>query len=113
MRRVDGDALSQVVVNLMDNAVKYAAGGKALDVKVEAGGRLVVADRGDGVAPRDRERIFERFYRCDDSLAAASSGSGLGLAIARGLARGMGGELGYAPRDGGGSEFIIDFGGEA
>lgn len=112
VRRVDGDALSQVVVNLMDNAVKYAAGGKALDVKVEAGGRLVVADRGDGVAPRDRERIFERFYRCDDSLAAASSGSGLGLAIARGLARGMGGELGYAPRDGGGSEFIIDFGGE-
>jgi signal transduction histidine kinase len=98
---------------LIDNAVKYAADGKALDVTVEADGMVIVADRGPGVPKRDRERVFERFYRCDDSLAAKSSGSGLGLSIARRLAEGMGGSLVCAERAGGGAEFRLDFGGNA
>ena len=112
VRRVDFDAVSQVVVNLVDNAVKYAADGGALDVSVGEDGRITVSDRGRGIAAKHRERIFERFYRCDDSLTAAASGSGLGLAIARGLVRGMGGELSFRPRPGGGSEFVVDFGGK-
>ena len=113
VRRVDGDAVSQIVLNLIDNAVKYAADGKALDVWVAADGTVVVADRGPGVPKRDRERVFERFYRCDDSLAAKSSGSGLGLSIARRLAEGMGGSLVCTARESGGAEFRLNFGGDA
>ncbi len=111
VRRVDRDAVSQIVVNLVDNAVKYAADGKRLDVKVGSNGAVTVADRGPGVPRRDRERVFERFYRCDDSLAAKSSGSGLGLSIARRLAEGMGGSLVCGAREGGGAEFRLEFGG--
>ena len=111
IRRVDRDAVSQIVVNLVDNAVKYAADGKRLDVRVDAQGTVSVADRGPGVPKRDRERVFERFYRCDDSLAAKSSGSGLGLSIARRLAEGMGGRLVCCARAGGGAEFELEFGG--
>ena len=113
VRRVDGDAVSQIVVNLIDNAVKYAADGKQLDVTVTSDGTVIVADRGPGVPKRDRERVFVRFYRCDDSLAAKSSGSGLGLSIARRLAEGMGGRLVCAARAGGGAEFRLYFGGDA
>ena len=112
VRRVDGDAVSQIVVNLIDNAVKYAADGKQLDVRVAADGTVIVADRGPGIPKRDRERVFERFYRCDDSLAAKSSGSGLGLSIARRLAEGMGGHLVCMARAGGGAEFRLSFGGD-
>ena len=111
VRRVDRDAVSQIVLNLIDNAVKYAAEGKRLDVRVGSQGAVTVADRGPGVPRRDRERVFDRFYRCDDSLAAKSSGSGLGLSIARRLAEGMGGTLVCAEREGGGAEFILNFGG--
>ena len=111
VRRVDRDAVSQIVVNLVDNAVKYAADGKRLDVRVDAQGTVSVADRGPGVPKRDRERVFERFYRCDESLAAKSSGSGLGLSIARRLAEGMGGRLVCCARAGGGAEFELEFGG--
>ena len=99
------------MVNLVDNAVKYAADGKRLDVRVDSQGTVTVADRGPGVPKRDRERVFERFYRCDDSLAAKSSGSGLGLSIARRLAEGMGGSLVCGAREGGGAEFRLEFGG--
>ena len=109
--RVDRDAVSQIVVNLVDNAVKYAAEGKRLDVRVDSQGTVTVADRGPGVPKRDRERVFERFYRCDDSLAAKASGSGLGLSIARRLAEGMGGSLVCCEREGGGAEFKLEFGG--
>ena len=111
VRRVDRDAVSQIIVNLVDNAVKYAAEGKRLDVRVDSQGTVTVADRGPGVPKRDRERVFERFYRCDDSLAAKSSGSGLGLSIARRLAEGMGGSLVCCEREGGGAEFKLEFGG--
>lgn len=111
VRRIDRDAASQIVVNLVDNAVKYAAEGRRIDVKVDADGAVVVADRGPGVPKRDRERVFDRFYRCDDSLAAKSSGSGLGLSIARRLAEGMGGSLVCGAREGGGAAFRLEFGG--
>ncbi len=111
VRRVDRDAVSQIVLNLMDNAVKYASDGKRLDVRIDSEGAVVVADCGPGVPKCDRERIFERFYRCDDSLSAKSSGSGLGLSIARRLAEGMGGRLVCGERSGGGAEFTLTFGG--
>jgi signal transduction histidine kinase len=101
------------VLNLLDNAVKYAAVGGEVTVALAprgssgAGAELRVLDRGPGVPPEHRERIFEKFHRVDDTLTAEKSGAGLGLSIARQLARGLGGELRYIPRAGGGAEFIL------
>jgi signal transduction histidine kinase len=67
-----------------------------------------VLDRGPGVPAGHRERIFEKFHRVDDTLTAEKSGAGLGLSIARQLARGLGGELRYEPRPGGGAVFVVE-----
>jgi signal transduction histidine kinase len=107
----DRDALEQIVLNLIDNACKYAADGGEVLVAIRAGTdgatEISVADRGAGVPVEHRERIFEKFHRVDDALTAEKSGAGLGLSIARQLARGLGGELRFVPRDGGGAEFIL------
>jgi two-component system, OmpR family, phosphate regulon sensor histidine kinase PhoR len=109
---VDRDALEQILLNVIDNACKYAASGGEVSVSAIArpngGVELRVADRGPGVPAAHRERIFEKFHRVDEALTAEKSGAGLGLSIARQLARGLGGDLRYAPRSGGGSEFILE-----
>lgn len=108
----DRDALEQIVLNLIDNACKYASAGGEVTVAVvpgRAGGAAVhVSDRGPGVPAEHHERIFEKFHRVDEALTAEKTGTGLGLSIARQLARGLGGELHYAPRAGGGAEFIVE-----
>lgn len=100
----DKDAIRQIGINLVTNAVKYAEG--KIDIEVESS-LIRYMDRGPGIPPGDEERIFERFYRVDNSLAQKTSGSGLGLSIARSLARGMGGDLTYSPRPDGGSIFTL------
>ena len=115
----DRDAVRQIVLNLLDNAAKYAPGAPP-EVSVRAAGtarsessphrsavEIVVADRGPGVPPGLEEKVFERFFRADDSLARRANGSGIGLSLARGLARGMGGDLTCRPRPGGGAEFVL------
>ena len=105
----DPDALRRILSNLLDNAAKYAPGAPP-EVSARAAGNaveLVVADRGPGVPPGLEEKVFERFFRADDSLARRANGSGIGLSLARGLARGMGGDLIYRPRPGGGAEFVL------
>lgn len=110
--RTDRDACEQIVINLLDNACKYAAGGGEIEVEVRAradgGAEVRVADRGPGVPAEHRERIFEQFFRVDDALTAEKSGAGLGLSIARQLARGLGGDLRCVARIGGGAEFILE-----
>ncbi len=108
--RADRDALEQAVLNLLDNAVKYAAGGGELGLEVESGAglaRVRVLDRGPGVPAEHRKRIFDTFHRVDDSLTARQPGSGLGLSIARRLLRDLGGDLSYRTRTEGGSCFEI------
>ena len=108
--RTDRDALEQAVLNLLDNALKYAAAGQVVEVELVAeygGARLDVCDRGPGVPAELREKIFEKFYRLDESLTARVPGSGLGLSIARRLLRDLGGDLACLPRDGGGACFRI------
>ena len=106
----DRDAVRQIVLNLLDNAAKYAPGALP-EVSVRAAGNgvvsLAVADRGPGIPPRAAKRIFDRFYRVDDATTRETGGNGLGLSIARRLARGMGGDLVYRPREGGGSVFEL------
>jgi signal transduction histidine kinase len=107
----DRDAVEQVLLNLIDNACKYGAqGGELLVAVVQRGQGAVirVADRGPGVPAAHRERIFEKFHRVDETLTAEKAGAGLGLSIARQLARGLGGDLRYQPREGGGAEFIFE-----
>lgn len=104
------EALRQVIMNLLSNAEKYSGEAREISVTGRREGAFAVvevADRGIGVPPGCAERIFQEFFRCDDSLAAQRSGAGLGLAIARGIARRHGGDVTYAPREGGGSVFAL------
>jgi signal transduction histidine kinase len=94
--KIDRDALEQVLLNLIDNAIKYAADGKVLVVELSAaknGCRIRIADSGPGIPTAQRKRIFDKFHRVDDSLTARQPGSGLGLSIARQLLLDQGGEL--------------------
>lgn len=108
----DRDACEQIVLNLLDNAAKYAAGGGEVRVELAdrpGGGAVVrVLDRGPGVPPDHRERVFEKFHRVDETLTAEQGGTGLGLSIARQLARGLGGDLRLEPRAGGGACFSLE-----
>jgi signal transduction histidine kinase len=89
--RVDRESLREAVSNLLDNARRHAVHAVAVEVRATDDTlRIAVADDGAGVAPGDRERIFERFASLDDK-----GGSGLGLPIARGVARAHGGDLVY------------------
>ncbi len=101
--------------NLLDNAVKYSEEGSTVRLRVvadEAAGasgvvRIEVADDGIGIPPRDRERIFERFYRVDKARTRDTGGTGLGLAIVRHVVTNHRGEITVASREGEGSTFTI------
>ena len=106
----DRDAIEQVVLNLIDNALKYADGGEKLTLSLEqdkADIYLSVQDQGPGIAPVFRDKIFEKFYRMDTELTAARSGSGLGLPIARQMARDLGGDLYLEPGADSGACFTL------
>jgi signal transduction histidine kinase len=108
--RTDRDALEQILLNLLDNAIKYAAGGQRLQLELAVAPRSIrlrLRDFGPGVPAAHRERIFEKFHRVDASLTAERQGSGLGLSIARQLAEGLSGSLRYQPAEGGGSCFEL------
>jgi signal transduction histidine kinase len=69
--------------------------------------RLAVADDGRGIAPEDRERVFERFTRLDDARDRERGGAGLGLAIVRDVLRAHGGDAVVEDRPGGGARFVV------
>jgi two-component system sensor histidine kinase KdpD len=99
----------RILVNLIDNAGKYSPRETPIDVEVGRDGTMLtiaVLDRGMGVPPGERERIFEPFYR-PAGVTPDARGSGLGLAIARRLAEAQAGSLTYADRPGGGSAFTL------
>ncbi|HEY2513017.1 MAG TPA: ATP-binding protein [Polyangiaceae bacterium] len=102
----------QVVVNLMSNALKFAPRGSAVEVGVERREhertRIWVLDRGPGVPPPARERLFRRFEQLATDSARRAGGAGLGLAIAKGIVEQLGGAIGYEPREGGGSAFWFE-----
>lgn len=105
----DGPALAQVVRNLVDNAVRHSAGALRLATTTPEPGWLEVAveDDGSGVAPDQRERVFERFVRLDEARARDDGGSGLGLAIVREVARAHGGEARVDASPLGGARFVV------
>ena len=107
----DPDKLRQVLINLIDNAVKYSPDGGRVEVAIEpreAGVRIVVKDEGIGIAPPHQRRIFGKFYRVDPDLAGGVGGTGLGLYICRELVRLMDGRLTVSSEEGKGSTFVVD-----
>lgn len=99
-------ALARAVSNLVDNAVKFSPPATAVEVGVTAPGRVVVRDHGPGVAPADRDRVFERFYRSAD--ARSLPGSGLGLSIVAETAASHGGRVTVTDHPDGGAVFTLD-----
>jgi two-component system sensor histidine kinase BaeS len=109
---VQGDVvrMTQVLDNLLLNAVKYTEPGGQVRVKSGRSGALVtieIIDNGAGIAAEDLPHIFEHFYRADPSRAKASGGSGLGLAIVRQIVDAHGGNIEVESRPGHGSRFIV------
>jgi heavy metal sensor kinase len=105
----DPERLRQAIGNLIDNAVKFSPPGGSVTVHTAPNGvgvHVTVADQGPGVAPQDRERIFERFYRA--AGARDRDGSGLGLAIAQEIVVAHGGGIRVVPGDDRGSVFEIE-----
>ena len=90
----DRDALTRVIANLVDNAVRHAAGSVRLTAAADGAYHLItVTDDGPGIPAADRERVFDRFTRLDDARARDAGGAGLGLAIVRELVRRHGGTV--------------------
>jgi PAS domain S-box-containing protein len=109
----DPDKIRQVLVNLLDNAVKYSPDGGRIELELTAGSstvRFSVHDEGLGVPPPEQRRIFEKFYRLDPNLTRGVGGTGLGLYICRELVHRMSGRLWVvSPRaDGQGSTFAFE-----
>jgi len=108
--RCDEDKLRQVLVNLVENAIKYSPDGGEVTVELAARDRRVqidVHDRGLGIPPSDQERVFEKFVRLDPALSRGVGGSGLGLYITRELIERMGGTISVESEVGAGSRFSV------
>ena len=105
----DPDKLVQLVVILLDNAVKYTPEEGSVEVELVMSGdnaTLCVTDTGPGIADEDREHVFERFYR-SRSTGKRSDGSGLGLAIAKWIAEAHGGTIEFEVPESGGTRFVV------
>ncbi|MGK3994641.1 HAMP domain-containing sensor histidine kinase [Sorangium sp. So ce1024] len=108
--RCDRRALEQVLMNLLDNAIKYAGEGAHVTVKARAIDKQVtiaVADDGPGIAPHHLGRIFERFYRVDAGRSRDLGGTGLGLAIVKHLVELMNGSIQVESAIGRGTQFTV------
>jgi two-component system phosphate regulon sensor histidine kinase PhoR len=119
----DRDELIRVFENLVENALKYAASGKRVDISLSlargASGkpeaRIAVRDRGPGIAPEHLPRLTERFYRVDVSESRAQGGTGLGLALVKHILNRHGGRLTIESVLGQGATFtahlpVLDYG---
>ncbi len=103
---IDSVLIEQVLINLLENAIKYTPAGSPIDLAASQDGAAImieVADRGPGLPPGDEQRIFEKFYR--SRTPHNGSGVGLGLTICRGIVEAHGGRIWAENRPGGGATF--------
>ncbi len=106
----DRDRLTQLLLILLDNAIRHTPSGGGIHVGVDTVGqtaRISVTDSGEGIAPEHLPHIFERFYRADKARDRATGGTGLGLAIAQAIARAHDGEITVRSELGKGSTFTV------
>jgi signal transduction histidine kinase len=107
----DSDKLRQVLLNLVENAIKYSPAGGRVTMLVQRSGEYVrfsVRDEGLGIPVHERERIFEKFHRLDPELTGGVGGTGLGLYVCRELVERMGGEIWVRSSGGRGSTFAFE-----
>lgn len=107
---IDADRIGQILVNVIDNAIRYSPdGGEVVVLLRPAPTEIVieVADQGAGIAQADLERIFERFYKGDRARARGRGGTGLGLAIARHIAERHGGRMWANSEPGKGAQLFL------
>jgi heavy metal sensor kinase len=103
--------LQQVVVNLIDNSIKYTAKGGTIEVRVGREGNnavLEVSDNGLGIPSHDLPHVFERFYRADKARSRASGGAGLGLSIVKAICSAHHGDIQVSSQEGKGSTFRVE-----
>jgi len=108
--QMDKEAVGQALINLVNNAIKYSQAEKQIRIAVrEDGGRVLlsVADRGIGIAKTEQKKIFEKFYRAENSLVHDTKGSGLGLALVRHILDAHGGSVDVESAPGKGSTFTL------
>jgi signal transduction histidine kinase len=108
--RIDYNRLKQVLLNLIDNAVKYSPADTSIIIKLNLQNEeaiIQVCDQGYGIPLQHQSRIFERFYRVDEARTSSTGGSGLGLSIVKTLVESMGGNVSVRSRLGEGSIFTI------
>jgi two-component system phosphate regulon sensor histidine kinase PhoR len=106
----DADALERLVVNLLDNAIKYNRPGGRVELRLRPTGREIeieIADTGIGIPADSLPRIFERFYRVDKARSREEGGTGLGLAIVKHVAQAHGGRVEVESEIGRGSTFRV------
>jgi signal transduction histidine kinase len=113
----DPEAVTQCLMNLLDNAVKYSKDQRSIEVKVRVTppgtdgnlgeARIQVADHGIGISTRDRERIFDKFFRVEHGMVHDVKGSGLGLSLVRHIAEAHGGRVEVESTPGQGSKFVL------
>ena len=109
---VDPSALRQIIDNLLDNAVKYGPSGQRVNVGLamfEEHARLWVDDEGAGIPVRERERVFEPFYRSTLHADSSAGGSGIGLAVVKELTDLLEGRVWAESAPGGGARIIVEF----
>jgi signal transduction histidine kinase len=108
---VDPSAIRQIVLNLLDNAVKYGRAGQAITVRLSSTAdviRLEIEDQGAGITAHERARVWERFWRSESAREAGVTGTGVGLAIVRDLVRLHGGIAAVESSADGGARIVID-----
>jgi len=106
----DTEKLAQVVVNLLDNAIKYTPEGGKITLEAKQAGNeleIVVSDTGLGIPKKDISRIFERFYRVDQARSRELGGTGLGLSIVKHIIEAHGGKVSVESEIGKGSRFTV------
>jgi two-component system phosphate regulon sensor histidine kinase PhoR len=108
--RADRNAILQVLYNLVDNAIKFSGTSRKIDINLvfmDNDIQLSVKDYGIGISIKDQEKIFERFYRCEESQQSGIRGSGIGLTIVKKIVEDHGGYLTLDSRPGEGSMFTV------
>jgi PAS domain S-box-containing protein len=107
----DTEKLMQIVMNLVDNAVKFSPEGGRVAVTARRRSdtaEIRVVDEGIGIPRSDQQRIFTKFYRAEDAVRHSPQGTGLGLFLARGLLAAMGGRIWVESKEGEGSTFVFE-----
>ncbi len=110
--RADKDAFVEVVINLLDNAIKYSGDQKRIEIRLDADheyGIVIIKDFGIGISRADQSRIFDKFYRVSTGDLAKSRGTGLGLALVKQLMEAQHGTVSVHSQPGKGSTFTLTF----